>query len=595
MTPSSTGRWRALAELLRPERARWLLLAAIVAVGSGLSLAGPVIVRSIVDRAGGGATAGHLMVLAGAFLVTALLAQVVAVVVSWFATTSAWQTTNGLRVRMARHVLGLDHEFHRRHTAGELIQRVDGDVTAVSDFLGRVVPRLGGAVVLVVGMLGVLAVLDLRLAAGMLVYVAVAATVVVRTRHRAVRESSDELGTHARLYGGIEERLAAGEDLRTNGALAHAMHRFTEDSARALRAGVRREHAFLTMWWAVQGSVIAGTVLALAVGGVGVASGALTVGTAFLLFQYVLLVGRPLEEIVHELETVQKASGAMIRVIDLLAEQPTVLDTGTTSPAPGPLSVEFRRVGFHYGDGETVLDDVDLDIPAGATIGVVGRTGSGKTTASRLVLRLVEATEGEVRLGGVPIAAIPQVELRRRVASIPQEVELFGGSIRDNVTLFDPAPDDAAVSDALRRVGLDRLADGDLHLPLGPGGAGVSAGEAQLLALARVWLRDPDLVVLDEATARVDPVTEARLGVAVAELVRGRTTIVIAHRLSTLRSMDLIAVFDEGRVVEFGAHAALADRVTSRFRHLLDLANERDDAGDAGVVEAHAVGAGGAS
>jgi ATP-binding cassette, subfamily B, bacterial len=577
MSSRPTSRWRALLALLGPDRTRWMLLGLLVAAGSGLALAGPLVVREIIDRASTGTTADDLVGLALLFLLIAVATQATAVLVAWSANVVAWRTTNGLRLRMTRHVLSLDHEFHRRHTPGELIQRVDGDVTSVSDFLGRVVPKAFGAVVLVMGMVVVLSVIDLRVGIGLAVYVAASLAVIVPLRHRAIVESSDELGSYAQLYGGIEERLTAAEDLRANGAADHAMWRFVGDSASALERSVRREHAFLRMWWGVQGSVAAGAVLTLAVSAGLVAGDIITIGTAFLLFQYVLQISRPLEEVVHELETVQKANGAMVRVIDLLAVEPTVLDRGTVSPEPGAMSIEFRDVGFEYADDdEPVLRDVDLAIAAGRSVGVVGRTGSGKTTLSRLVLRLVEATRGEVRLGGVPIADIPMHELRHRVALVPQEVELFAGTVRDNVTLFDPAPSDDDVVSALRQVGLESLADGGIQRPLGAGGAGLSAGEAQLIALARVWLRNPDVVVLDEATARVDPHTEQIIDRAVAELIRGRTTLIIAHRLSTLDRVDEIVVVDGGRIVEHGERSVLASRSGSRFRHLLDLADGID-------------------
>ena len=219
-----------------------------------------------------------------------------------------------------------------------------------------------------------------------------------------------------------------------------------------------------------------------------------------------------------------------------------------------------------------------MQIAAGRSVGIVGRTGSGKTTFSRLLLRLVEVTSGDLKLGGIPIADIPIVELRRRVALIPQEVELFTGTVRDNVTLFDDAPRDDDVVAALRGVGLDSLAEAGIHRELGTAGAGLSAGEAQLLALARVWLRDPDLLVLDEATARVDPDTELRLEVAVAALMQGRTTLVIAHRLSTLRSVDEILVFEHGRVVEQGERIELIGDDDSKFANLLTLSLERENA-----------------
>ncbi len=573
MSPA-TSRWRALAALLRPDAWRWVGLGALVATGSGLILTGPLIVRAIVDKATNGATSGELSRLAVLFLIVAIATQLINMAVAWMATVTAWHTTNGIRIRLARHVLGLSHAFHRQHTPGELIQRVDGDVTSVSDFMGRVIPRAAGALFTMVGMIGVLVVVDWRLALGTLAYVTLAVAVVVSQRHRAVGESSDEMGSYARLYGGIEERLTAAEDLRSNGAGGHAMWRFVEDSSDAMGSAVRREKAFLRMWWGVDGSVEAGSIVSLVVSALLVSRGIISIGDAFLLFQYVLLLARPLEDMVDQLETVQKANGAMVRVIDLLAVEPDIRDEGTTMPPNGPLSVEFRDVGFDYGDDQPVLQSINVSFAAGRSIGLVGRTGSGKTTISRLVLRLVEATSGSVLLGGVPIEQIPIGELRRRVALIPQEVELLSGSIRDNVTLFDETPTDDAVTSALCNAGLGTLADGGIHRQLGAGGAGLSAGEAQLLALARVWLRDPDIVVLDEATARVDPDTEIKLEDAVARLTEGRTTLIIAHRLSTLRHVDEIVVLDHGRIVERGDRADLADDLESRYRHLLDLAHD---------------------
>jgi ABC-type multidrug transport system fused ATPase/permease subunit len=406
--------------------------------------------------------------------------------------------------------------------------------------------------------------------------VSAAVAVVISGRHRAVGESSDEMGSYARLYGGIEERLTAAEDLRSNGAGAHAMWRFVEDSADAMGSAVRREKAFLRMWWGVDGSVAAGSIVSLVVSAMLVSRDVITVGDAFLLFQYVLLLARPLEDMVDQLETVQKANGAMVRVIDLLAVEPEIRDDGTTRPPVGPLSIDFIDVCFDYGDDQPVLQSVNLSFAAGRSVGIVGRTGSGKTTLSRLVLRLVDASSGSVRLGGVPIEQIPLDELRRRVALIRQEVELLSGTIRDNVTLFDDVPTDDEVVAALHHAGLAGLADGGIHRQLGAGGAGLSAGEAQLLALARVWLRQPDIVVLDEATARVDPGTEIRLETAIGHLTEGRTTLIIAHRLSTLRHVDEIVVFDHGRVLESGNRADLADDLYSRFRQLLDLAHDSE-------------------
>ena len=357
------------------------------------------------------------------------------------------------------------------------------------------------------------------------------------------------------------------------------MWRFVEDSSGTLQSSVRRERAFLSMWWAVQGSVAAGSVLTLVISATLVGTGVISIGTAFLLFQYVLLVSRPLEELVHELETVQKANGAMVRVVELLAVEPTIVDRGTTSPPRGPLAVRCRGVTLR-------LRRRPDDPPRrrrrhrGRPLGRDRRPD--RQRQDDVLPPAAPPRRGDRRHGvaraAMPITDIPMAELRRRVALIPQEVELFEGTIRDNVTLFDPVPTDAAV-DRRADPGRPRRAwsPAGSIVSSAPRGTGLSAGEAQLLALARVWLRRPDLVVLDEATARVDPETEARLEAAVAQLTAGRTTLIIAHRLSTLRLVDEVIVFDHGRIVEHDDRAVLADDDGSRFGRLLALALEVDD------------------
>ncbi len=593
---ANVGRWRLLLDLIRPDLSRWLGLGLFVAVGAALNLIGPLIIGRIVDRSIEGAEVAEISRLALWFLLVAVVVQVMAVIGIQLSAVAAWKTTNQIRLELVRHVLSLDHEFHRSHTPGELIQRVDGDVTAVSDFLSKVVPKVLAAIVIVSGTLLILTISEWRLGLGMALYLAAATAMTFRARGRSVDEAAKEMSLTAKMYGGIEEHLTASEDLRANGAADYVMHRFVEDSRGVLNGSVARERAFMRMWVQVQGTVSLGGIVALIVSGVLVSGGSLSLGTAFLLFQYTQLIAKPVEDVIDQLEIVQKANGAMTRVVELRQVRSAIADDGTTSPHPGALAVSFRDVSFDYGDEQPVLSNINLDIEAGHSVGIVGRTGSGKTTYSRLVLRITEATSGMICLGGVPISDIPLAELRQRVALIPQEVELFSGTIRENITLFDPTPTDEAVADALRSVGLESLAgtgddhgtgddngtgddstsrdDTGIHRQLGSGGTGLSAGEAQLLALARVWLRQPDLIVLDEATARVDPQTEARIDQAVAALREGRTTLIIAHRLSTLETVDDIVVFDHGGVGEFGRREDLVREGTSRFRQLLDLALE---------------------
>lgn len=246
-----------------------------------------------------------------------------------------------------------------------------------------------------------------------------------------------------------------------------------------------------------------------------------------------------------------------------------------TRPAP---RIEFDNVSFAYRDGEPVLRDVSFRLEAGATLGLLGRTGSGKTTITRLICRLYDPAAGEIRFDGEPIPLATLAQLHAHVGVVTQDVQLFQASVRDNLTFFDPRLPDERLRDVLDDLGLGpwlaRQAAGlDTVLV---GGGGLSAGEAQLLAFARVFLKQPGVVVLDEASSRLDPATERLLGRAMERLLgreaagaRPRTTIIVAHRLSTVRRVDRIMIVEAGRILEEGARAALAADPDSRFAGLL--------------------------
>jgi ATP-binding cassette subfamily B protein len=268
----------------------------------------------------------------------------------------------------------------------------------------------------------------------------------------------------------------------------------------------------------------------------------------------------------------QKASAGARRAARLLATEPT-MPQGDGLPIPdGPLPVDLDGVAFAYAGDSDVLVDLDLHLAPGTVLGVVGRTGSGKSTLVRLLVRLWDVTAGSVRLGGVDVRQADARSLRRRVAVVSQDVELLRATLRDNLTFLGTvAATDDELWRALRDVGLTRWATGlddGLDTVL-DGGEGLSAGQAQLLAFARVLLADPGLVVLDEATSRLDPETEAALTAASERVLRGRPVVVIAHRLATLDRVDEILVLERGQAVEHGSRAQLAADPGSRFAQLL--------------------------
>jgi ATP-binding cassette subfamily B protein len=252
----------------------------------------------------------------------------------------------------------------------------------------------------------------------------------------------------------------------------------------------------------------------------------------------------------------------------------SALADGIGEPLPsGPLAVDFQHVTFGYAANEPVLHNLTLHLAAGSVLGLLGRTGSGKTTLVRLLLRFYDAQEGEIRVGNVPVKAAHLHDLRRQVGMVSQEVQLFHSSVRDNLTFFDASIADTDIIDVLKEVGLARWFEAlpqGLDSEIGAGGAGLSAGESQLLACARVFLTNPGLVILDEASSRLDLKTEQVMEQAMKKLLQGRTAIIIAHRLSTVQRADEILILQDGRVLEHGAQATLRSDPTSHYTRLLE-------------------------
>jgi ATP-binding cassette subfamily B protein len=393
-----------------------------------------------------------------------------------------------------------------------------------------------------------------------------------------MRRWAAERQAEAEKFGFLEERLSGLEDIRGAGAEAHALRELLARLRVVLRAGRRAWLAGSLSYVVHNFLFISGYGLGLAAGAYLYSQGAVTIGGAYIIVYYIGMLAEPLENIRGEAEDFQRAGAGIHRVRELFAARPQVLERPTAALPPGPLSVAFDRVSFTYGDSgadgdaERVLREVTFTAPAGRVVGVLGRTGSGKTTLTRLLFRLYDANEGAIRVGGEDIRAASFADLRGRVGLVTQDVQLFHASIRDNIAFFDPRVTDAQIARALTELGIwdwaQALPQG-LDTLFGPGGQGLSAGEAQLLAFARVFLKDPGLVILDEAASRLDPITERRLERAIEALLRGRTGIVIAHRLHTVSRADDILILEDGRVAEFGPRVALATDGDSRFAQLL--------------------------
>jgi ATP-binding cassette subfamily B protein len=375
----------------------------------------------------------------------------------------------------------------------------------------------------------------------------------------------------ASLFGFIEENLATTEDIRANGAGLFVLRGLYARSRGLLER--ERRATFISSGSASLTTLLfaLGTALGLGLSALLFQSGAFTLGAVYLVFTYSVLLSRPIEQITRQLQDLQQAGASLARVQALLAERPTLVSGADRLP-DGALSVQFDRVTFAYEGAGAAVSDISFAVAPGAVLGLLGRTGSGKTTLTRLLFRLYDPTAGVVRLGGQPLPSLRLDDLRRRVGMVTQDIQLFHAPVRDNLTFFDRAIPDDRILEVLRELGLwDWYAalPAGLNTRLAPAGTGLSAGQAQLLAFARVFLKDPAVVILDEASSRLDPATEQRLERAVDRLLAGRTAIIIAHRLGTVQRADTILILDQGRLLEHGPRAQLAADPGSRFARLL--------------------------
>ncbi|MEI7028137.1 ABC transporter ATP-binding protein [Paenibacillus sp. y28] len=565
-----------LSKYLLPQRSTLAALTVLLFASIGLQLINPQIIRYFIDTAQTGGELQPLFYAAGLFIVFSLIQQLISIVAAYFSENLGWKTTNRLRGDLAEHCLSLDMSFHKTQTSGSIIERVDGDVNALANFFSSFMIHLAGNLILMVGILVLLFRENLLVGIGMTVFVVFAVLTIQWIRKFAVPVWAKWRQINAEFYGFIGEHLEGTEDTRANGAAGYVMSRFYALLRRMLPLRTKAFLGFGMMWITTIVVFALGNAMAFGISAYLWKQGAVSLGTVYLIFYYTELLAKPIEKIRTQLEDLQRADASLLRIRELLNTRSQITDgPGTPLPA-GALAVELQDLTFGYDDTPT-LQDLQLRLVPGQTLGLLGRTGSGKTTLARLLLRFYDPQQGGVLLGGVDIRECKLSELRRKVAMVTQNIEILEGSVRENLTMYDDSIADERIIEVLDDLGLGAwrmsLPQG-LDTPLASGGGSLSAGEAQLLAFARVFLTDPGLVILDEASSRLDPLTERRIEEAMTKLLQGRTCIMIAHRLATVQRADQIMVLENGRVLEQGKRIELAGNPNSRFSQMLAVGLE---------------------
>ena len=413
---------------LRPQMRLVVLVGVLLLANIGLQLVNPLILRYFIDEALAGSPLSRLIAAAGLFTGIALVQQVMNVFATYTSGKVGWTATNLLRADLARHCLFLDMSFHNERTPGEMIERVDGDANQLGEFFSTFVVQILGSVLLLLGILVMLFREEWRAGLALTAFALVTLVTLVRLRNISVSRFRDVREASAQTFGFLEERLSGREDIRTSAAKLYLMNRFYEHIRswfrKHLKASLMISLVLNTTWF----SYAVGSYLFL--------NGYITIGTVYLIFHYSRMLGQPIERFTQELNNLQKATGSIVRILELFQAERTLLDGWGVDLPKKALSIRFENVSFSYKGDETVLNDISFELGTGRVLGLLGRTGSGKTTITRLLFRLYDPDSGRVLLGGEDIRDAQIPDLRRHIAMVTQDVRLFHGTVRDNLTLI---------------------------------------------------------------------------------------------------------------------------------------------------------------
>ena len=547
-------------QMLRPYRRQLVVASLLVVVYTATTLAGPLLVRAGIDKG--------IKRSDGAFLDRAVIAYVVVACIAYVAYRFQVVTISrigenflrDLRVRVFDHIQRLSMPFYDREKAGVVVSRMTSDVDSLQELVQMGLLMFVSNSLLLFASVAVLGAVSWKL----LLLCLLAVPPVVAASIRFQRESNvayldvrDGIGTTlSHMQEGISGvrvvQAFAREDVESS--------RFAEGNHALYLAHMRSVK--ISAWYlpVIEIAGLGTTAAAVGVGGWWVNQGSLTIGTVTFFVLTLSNLFEPIQQLSQLFNTVQSAGAGLEKLYDLLDTDIDVPERPGAVDLPRGGAIEVRHVGFAYGDGTEVLHGIDLTIPPGERIALVGPTGAGKSTLAKLIARFYDPTEGAVTIGGVDLRDATLSSLRARLAVVPQEGFLFNGTLLDNVRLARPDASDDEVVTAMETIGtygrFAALPDG-LETEVRERGSRFSAGEKQLISLARAALADPEILVLDEATSSLDPGTEAIVEDAMERLSNGRTTIVIAHRLTTAARADRVAVIADGRLAEVGTHDEL--------------------------------------
>jgi ATP-binding cassette, subfamily B, bacterial len=541
-----------------PHRRTLVLTGTLAVVSQALGLVVPWLTGRVVDDAVTNHDHRRLWLLVGVIVIVGTVKAFVMVARRLLAGNLSLDVEYDLRTGVYRHLLTLEQHYHDDHQTGQLLSRATADVTAIRVFLGYGLIFITQYLALVVAVIALLIWTSPPLALASFVLAPLMVWMSARYSRRSFPVLRDVQQRVADVTTQAEEAIVGVRVIKAFAQEDREVDRFRSRSEAVFHRQVDATRLQSTYQPLLDLVPQLGVAIVLFAGGLAVANGSLTIGGFFQFNLYLGMLVMPLRMVGMWVGQVQRAVASGSRVFELLDTEPTLGPPERPTPLPlGGGEVRLEGVRFGYDPERPILHEVDLDIPEGRTLALIGRTGSGKSTLAALIPRLYDVQAGRVLVDGVDVRELDIGELRRSIATVSQDTFLFSASVRDNIAFARPDASDAEVELAARRAQAHdfvRALPKGYDTVIGERGLTLSGGQRQRIAIARALVADPRILILDDATASVDATTEARIRIALREAMAGRTTLIIAHRLSTLALADEIAVLDHGRVVSRGTH-----------------------------------------
>jgi len=564
---------RLLSYVTRYKRETGGLAAAII-VSTMINLLPPYMYSLAVDKYIRQLDTRGLYLLGAGFLVVYLLIFVTQMAREYLINWMGSKLELNIRMNMFKHLQRLSLDYYAREEIGSIVSRVTNDVDKITELITSGVANVLADIVTLVGIIGVMIWMDLRLSLITFSIIPLMAAFLYLWGRRARRVYRETRKTIASVSAKMEESMSGIKEIQSYSREKETRLEFQQINRSNMQANVQAGQVMSAFWPAVSVFTALGNFLVLYFGGLAVMRGALSIGVLFGFMGYLGRFFMPIQDISAFWNSVQSALAAAERIFNIMDTPPGIIDRENAADIPPSKGhIEYRDVSFRYEEDTPVLTDINLEIEPNTTVALVGPTGAGKTTMINLLYRFYDPQKGAILVDGYDIRGVKLASLRSQMAVVLQDNFLFSGTVMDNIKYGKPDASDEAVIEVTKTVGAHEFI---MKLPEGyntevrEGGSRLSVGQRQLISLARALLANPRILIMDEATSSIDAYTELIIQEALNKMLENRTSIIIAHRLSTVRNADMIVVLDGGRIVEKGSHSELIQR-NGLYKQLYDM------------------------